>query len=61
VLQAEERRVEGALFNQQRPVRDLLDPQEHAVPVERAERHRLENQEVQRSRKQLGARRHPFS
>ena len=53
VLEAIERRVERALRHAQRFARNLLDAQQHAVAVERLQRHRFQNQHVERSGQQL--------
>ena len=54
VLEPVERGVERALFDEQRALRDLLDAGQHAVAMQRAERHRLEDEDVERARKEVG-------
>src|SRR6185437_13643498 len=51
--QAVERGIQRALLDQQRPARDLLNAQQHPVAVQLAQRHRLEDEQVQRARKDL--------
>ena len=58
LLEAVERRIQRTLLDDQRAARDLLDAQQHAVPVEGSERDGLENQDVERPGQQRGARRH---
>src|SRR5688500_8029515 len=58
MLEAVQRWVERALGNVERLVRNLLDAEQHAVTVQRSERHGLENQHVERARQQIGALRH---
>jgi hypothetical protein len=53
VLQPVERRIERPLGHLQRVARDLTDAQQHAVPVQRFERHRLEDQHVECAGKQV--------
>src|SRR5206468_1963348 len=55
MLQPIERGIERALRNLQRVVGHLLDPQEYAVAVERLQRHRFQDQHVERAREQIGA------
>ena len=47
-----QRRIERALFDEQAAARDLLDAQQDAVAVLRAERDRLKDQQIQRSGKE---------
>ena len=58
ILEPEERRIQRALLDEQRAAGDLLDPQQHGVAVERPERDGLEDEQVQGSGQQSGARRH---
>ena len=41
--------VQGALFDEQSTARDLFEPQEHRVAVERAEGDSIENKKLQRA------------
>ena len=54
MLESVERGVEGTLLNLQRVIRDLLNAQQDAVPVERSERNGFQDQKVERALKQLG-------
>ena len=54
VLEPVERRIERALRDLQGVAGDLLDAEQDAVAVQRLERHRLENQHVERARQQVG-------
>src|SRR5205807_8640896 len=57
----EQRGIQRALFDEQRPSGNLFDAQQHAVTMQRPERHRLQNQKIERSRKNLRLRGHPAS
>jgi hypothetical protein len=59
--EAEEGGIKGALFNEERAARDLLDAKENAVAVEGAERDGLEDQQVESAGKEIGLRRHRAS
>ena len=54
MLEAVERGVQGTLLDLQCVVRDLLNAQQDAVPVERSEGNGLQDQEVERALEQLG-------
>src|ERR1700683_2008965 len=45
--------IQRTLFDQQRVAGDLSDTQQNAVPVERPQGHRAQNQHIESSRKQL--------
>src|SRR5689334_21410381 len=49
--QPEQRGIERPLLDQQRLIRYLPDPQQHSIPVQRAQRHGFENEQVERSGK----------
>src|SRR5262249_41090680 len=52
-FEAVQRGIEGALRNVERVPRDLPDPKEDAIPVQRLQRHRLKDQHVERTREQF--------
>src|SRR4030095_8012308 len=54
VLEAIQRRIERALLDAEALLRDLLDAEQDAVAVERAERNGLEDQHVERPLQQFG-------
>src|SRR5439155_23254980 len=54
MLQPRQRWVQVPLTNVQGALRDLADPQKHAVPVQRSERDGLENQQVERAGAEVG-------
>jgi len=54
VLQPVQGGVQRSLLNLETITGDLLNPKEHAVAVKRAQRHRLENQQIERALQQLG-------
>jgi hypothetical protein len=54
MLEPVERGIQRALLNLQRVARDLLDAQQDPVAVRRAERDRLEDEQVERTLQQLG-------
>src|SRR4029077_6237701 len=60
VLQPVERRIERALRNLQRLARDLADAQQHAVPMQRRQGYGLEDQHIERARKQVCGLGHVF-
>jgi hypothetical protein len=47
VLETIERRIERALLDLQPVPRDLADAQQDAVPVQRSQRERLQNEEIE--------------
>src|SRR5262245_47406165 len=51
-LEAREGGVERALLNRERLTRDLLNAQQHAVPVQWPERDRLEDQQIENARQE---------
>lgn len=53
---AEQGGIERALFDQQRTAGNLLDAEENAITMEGAERHGLEDQEIESSGEQFGLR-----
>ena len=54
MLEPVERGIEGALLNLQSVAGDLLDAEEHAIAVERAERDGFQDQEVECALQQFG-------
>jgi len=52
---AVERRIQGSLRNLKSITRDLPDAEQHAVSMERFQRHRFEDQHVQCAWQQVGS------
>src|SRR5690606_21119269 len=58
VLQTMQRGVQRALLDLQRATGNLFNPQQHAIAVQLPERNGLQDQDIQRSRQQLGGSNH---
>src|SRR5205807_6650181 len=57
--QSKQRRVERALFDQQRSVGNLFDAQQNTVAIERAQRDGFQNEQIESAGENLRAFSHP--
>jgi hypothetical protein len=61
LLQTKERGIERPLFDEERALRHLLNPQQDTVPVQGTQRYGFQNEDVECPGQQVGVRWHGYS